>query len=87
MSKRNYRTLDGLYKALVPLVNTLPCEYQIEKNRKDLAIYSVVNGYDVIAMFVIEDLLPVLRRAQWLVRYDTLKERVELLVWLHNDTI
>lgn len=87
MNKNKFKTLDGLYKALLTLVNTLPCEHQIEKNRKDIAIYSVVNGYDVIAMFVIEDLLPVLRRAQWLVHYNTLKERVELLVWLHNDTI
>ena len=87
MSKKNYRTLDGLYKALLPLVNTLPCKYQIEKHDADLAIYSVTNGYDVVAMFVIENLLPVLRRAHWLVRYNTFKERVELLVWLHNDTI
>ncbi len=87
MNKRNYRTLDGLYKALVPLVNTLPCEYQIEKHVVDLAIYSAVKGYDVIAMFVIETLLPVLRRADWMVRYNSSRERVELLVWIYNDSI
>ena len=85
MSNKNYRTLDGLYKALERILNNSLSEYRIEKNDADLAIFSAINGYDVIANFAIETLLPILKRAVWMVRRNNIKDRMELLVWIDND--
>ena len=87
MSKKNYRTLDGLYKALEPIVKNLVGGYQIVKNKEDIAIFcnsyklAPVEGYAIIRF------LPVLKRANWMVRTNTFEARVELLVWLCDDTI
>lgn len=87
MSKKNYRTLDGLYKAILPIVNKLAGGYQIEKNVEDISIFC--NSYELepVGGYAIIRLLPVLKRAHWMVRTNTVEKRVELLVWLDDDTI
>lgn len=85
MSNKNYRTLDGLYKALVPIVANLVGGYQIEKNEEDIAIYCNSYRFEPVGSLAILRLLPVLKRANWMVRCNDLYDRVELLVWLDND--
>lgn len=87
MNKKNYRTLDGLYKALLPIVKNLVGGYQIVKNEEDISIFC--NSYELepVGGSAIIRLLPVLKRASWMVRTNTFEKRVELLVWLVDDTI
>lgn len=85
MKKNKFKTLDGLYKALERIMVNSLSEYRIEKNVKDIAIFSAIYGYDVVGFFVIETLLPVLKRAVWMVRRNNIKDRIELLVWIDND--
>ena len=85
MNKKNYRTLDGLYKALLPIVNNKLCDCQIEKNRKDIRIYGNLYREQPLYGADIEHLLPILKRACWMVRTNTFEARVEILVWLCND--
>lgn len=87
MSKRNYRTLDGLYKALLPIVKNLVGGYKIVKNEEDIAIFCNSYKLEPIGGYAITHLLPVLKRANWMVRTNTFEARVELLVWLGDDTI
>ena len=85
MSKKNYRTLDGLYKAILPIVKNLAGGYQIEKNQKDIAIFCNSYKLEPVAGYAITRLLPVLKRANWIVRTNYREQRVELLVWLCDD--
>lgn len=87
MSNKNYRTLDGLYKALSPIVANLIGGYQIEKNDDDIAIFCNSFRFEPVGSCAIEHLLPVLKRANWMVRCNDLEDRVELLVWIDNDII
>lgn len=87
MSKRNYRTLDGLYKALQPIVTNLVGGYKIVKNEEDIAIFCNSYKLEPVGGYAITRLLPVLKRASWMVRTNTFEARVELLVWLGDDTI
>lgn len=85
MSKKNYRTLDGLYKALLPIVNNLVGEYKIVKNEEDISIFCNTYELEPVSGIAIIHLLPVLKRANWMVRYSYYEKRVELLVWLCDD--
>ena len=87
MSKKNYRTLDGLYKALEPIVKNLASEYQIVKNEEDIAIFCNSYKLEPVGGYAITRLLPVLKRASWMVWTNTVEQRVELLVWLVDDII
>lgn len=87
MSNKNYRTLDGLYKALEPIVNDLVGGYQIEKDVDDIAIFCNNYRLEPVGSYAILHLLPVLKRANWMVRCNDLYDRVELLVWIDNDAI
>lgn len=87
MSKKNYRTLDGLYKALLPIVANLVGGYKIVKNEEDIAIFCNSYKLEPVGGEAITRLLPVLKRANWMVRTNTFEQRVELLVWLVDDTI
>lgn len=87
MSKKNYRTLNGLYKALEPIVKDLVGEYQIVKNEEDISIFCNTYELEPIGGIAIIHLLPVLKRASWMVRASYYEKRVELLVWLDDDTI
>lgn len=87
MSKKNYRTLDGLYKALLPIVNNYCGQCKMEKNEDDIAIFfddhydASIYGPDIVR------LVPVLKRANWMVRHNTYEKRLEILVWIDSDTI
>ncbi len=85
MSKKNYRTLDGLYKALLPITNNYCGLCKMEKNEEDIAIFfnyypdEPISGRDIVK------LLPVLNRAIWMVRRNTYEKRIEILTWVSND--
>lgn len=87
MSNKNYRTLDGLYKALLPIVNNYMGQCKIEKSEEDIAIFfnyypdEPIGGHDIVK------LLPVLKRASWMVRRNSYEKRIEILTWINNDTI
>ena len=87
MNKKNYRTLDGLYKALLPIVKNLEGGYQIVKNKEDIAIFC--NSYKLASVegYAIIRFLQVLKRADWMVRMNTFEARIELLVWINDDII
>lgn len=87
MSNKNYRTLDGLFKAIAPIVQRLAGEYKIERNVEDIAIYC--NSYvdEPFGGYAIIRLLPVLKRANWMVRHHSIEKRIELLVWVNDDNI
>lgn len=87
MSKNNYRTLNGLYKALSPIVNNLAGKYQIGKNADDIAIFCNNYPYEPLGGSAITHLLPVLKRANWMIRNNYTEHRVELIVWCDNDII
>ena len=87
MSKRNYRTLDGLYKALLPIVNNYMGQCKIEKNEEDIAIFFNYYPDEPISGLDIVKLLPVLKRAEWMVRRNSYERRIEILTWVNNDTI
>lgn len=87
MNKKNYRTLNGLYKALLPITNNYCGMCKMEKNEKDIAIFfgglyeDIIYGPDIVR------LLPILKRANWMVRRNYSKIRLEILVWIDNGTI
>lgn len=85
MSNKNYRTLDGIFKALAPIVNNLVGGYQMEKNDEDIAIFCKSYDYEPFGGIPIIHLLPVLKRANWMVRTNYLEKRIELLVWVDDD--
>lgn len=87
MSNKNYRTLDGLYKALLPIVNNLVGGYKIERNEDDIAIFCNSYRFEPVGSCAIVHLLPVLKRANWMVRCNDLEDRIELLVWINDDII
>lgn len=87
MSNKNYRTMDGIYKALLPIVNNHLSDYQIEKNRKDIRIFGNLYNEQPLYGTDIERLLPVLKRTCWMVRRNIVNDRVELLVWVYNDIV
>lgn len=87
MSNKKIRTLDGLYKALEPIVNNLVGGYKIERNDDDIAIFCNSYRFEPVGSYAIEQLLPVLKRANWMVRYNNVYDRVELLVWVVYDAI
>ena len=85
MNKKNYRTLNGLYKALLPITNNYCGMCKMEKNKEDIAIF--FNNYpdEPISGHDIERLLPVLKRANWMVRHNTYEARIEILTWISYD--
>lgn len=85
MSKRNYRTLDGIFKALAPIVKHLVGGYQIERNDEDIAIYCNSYTFEPFGGYAIIHLLPVLKRTNWMIRANSYEKRVELLVWENDD--
>lgn len=87
MNKKNYRTLEGIYNALLPIVNSEFCDCHIEKNRKTIQIYGKLYHDQPLFGCDIELFLPVLKDASWMVRHNLVEDRVELLVWLSNGTI
>lgn len=85
MSKKNYRTLDGLFKALQKQKKTYAYEYTIEKNNADVIIYNSEDTQGAISGMLIEDLMPVLKRATWMISHSNIHDRIELVVWVSYD--
>ena len=87
MSKKNYRTLDGLYKALLPITNNYCGQCKMQKNEEDIAIFFNYYPDEPISGLDIVKLLPVLKRAEWMVRRNSYERRIEILTWVNHDTI
>ena len=87
MSNKNYRTLDGLYKAILKLKKTYAYEYACRKNKKDVVIFNSEEKEGTISRILIEDLMPVLKRSDWMIRYSEYLQRMELVVWINDDII
>ena len=85
MSKKNYRTLDGLYRALQKHKKTYAYEYTIQKNNEDVIIYNSKDTQGSISGMLIEDLMPVLNRSTWMISYSEYRQRMELVVWVSYD--
>lgn len=86
MNKKNYRTLDGIYKALLPITNNYCGMCEMQKNEEDIAIFfndypeEPISGPDIVK------LLPVLKRTNWMVRRNSYERRIEILTWVNNVT-
>lgn len=87
MSNKKYRTLDGLYKALVPVTNNYCGMCKVQKNEEDIAIFFNYYPDEPICGADIVKLLPVLKRSYWIVRRNTYEKRIEILTWVSDDTI
>lgn len=87
MSKKNYRTLDGLFKALLKQKKTYSSEYTFEKKGWNVIIFNSENEDGFISGTLIEDLMPVLKRCYWMISYSDYRERMELVVWVNDDNI
>lgn len=85
MSKKNYRTLDGLYKALQKRMGTYSYHYTIQKNENEVAIYCDEDPSASISGQLINDLVPVLDRSVWMVYHNHLHDRIEILAWIVDD--
>lgn len=85
MSKKNYRTLDGLYKAILKLKKTYAYEYACRKEGWNVIIFNSEDKDGAISGILIEDLMPVLKRSYWMISYSQLYSRMELVVWVDND--
>lgn len=87
MSNKNYRTLDGLYKALLKQKLHCASDYTFQKNDEDITIFNAEYSHGSISGFLIEDLMPVLKKSVWMVRHSYLHDRVELIVWIADDNV
>lgn len=85
MSNKNYRTLDGLYKALLKRKKTYSDEYTFRKEGWNVIIFNSEDIDGFISGLLIEDLMPVLKRSYWMISYSQLYSRMELVVWVDND--
>lgn len=85
MSKKNYRTLDGLYRALQKHKKTYAYEYTIQKNNADVIVYNSEDTQGAISGMLIEDLMPVLNRSTWMISHSNIHDRIELVVWVSYD--
>lgn len=85
MSNKNYRTLDGLYKAILKLKKTFAYEYACRKNEKKVVIFNSEDKEGAISGILIEDLMPVLKRSYWMIRYSEYRQRMELVAWVNDD--
>lgn len=85
MSKKNYRTLNGLFKAIQKHCNEYCSEYTLQKNDEEIIVFNPEYEDAAFSGMLIEDLIPVLKRALWMMRYNSIERRIELLVWIGND--
>lgn len=84
MSNKNYRTLDGLYKAILKLKKTYSYEYAVQKNDTDIDIFNAEDFQGAISGMLIEDLMPVLKRSNWMIHHCSFPDRIELVVWIDD---
>lgn len=84
MSNKNYRTLDGLYKAILKLKKTYAYNYAVQKNDTDIDIFNADDFQGAISGMLIEDLMPVLKRSSWMIHHCCFPDRIELVVWIDD---
>lgn len=84
MSNKNYRTLDGLYKAILKQKKNYAYDYAVQKNDSDIDIFNAEDFQGAISGMLIEDLMPVLKRATWMIHHDSFLDRIELVVWIDD---
>lgn len=87
MSKKNYRTLDGLYKAILKRKTHVATDYTFLKNDEDIIIFNSDYPHGGVSGVLIEDLMPVLKRSCWMIRHNLLLDRIELTIWICNDNV
>lgn len=87
MNKKNYRTLDGLYKALLKQKKTYTYEYTFVKKGWDVIVYNSEDNQGAIRSVFLEDLMPVLKRCYWMISYNSHLDRMELVAWVKDDII
>lgn len=85
MSKKNYRTLDGLFKALQKQKKAYAWEYTFEKKEWDVIVYNSEDNQGAISGVFLEDLMPILKRCYWMISYNSHHERMELIAWVRDD--
>ena len=85
MSQKNFRTLNGLYRAHQKHKKTYAYEYTIKKNNADVIVYNSEDTQGAISGLLIEDLMPVLKRSTWMISYSNLHNRIELVAWVSYD--
>lgn len=84
MSNKNYRTLDGLYKAILKLKKNYAYDYAVQKNDTDIDIFNAEDFQGAISGMLIEDLMPVLKRSSWMIHHCSFPDRIELVVWIDD---
>ena len=84
MSNKNYRTLDGLYKAILKLKKTYAYDYAVQKNDTDIDIFNAEDFQGAISGMLIEDIMPVLKRSSWMIQHSSFPDRIELVVWIDD---
>lgn len=57
----------------------------MQKNEEDIAIFFNYYPDEPISGTDIVKLLPILKRANWMVRRNSYEKRIEILVWIDND--
>ncbi len=87
MSNKNYRTLDGLYKALLKRKRTYAYEYTFLKREWEIIVYNSEDNHGAISGVFMEDLMPVLKRCYWMVSYNCHLDRMELVAWVKDGII
>lgn len=87
MSNKNYRTLDGLYKAILKRKGDYSYRYTIEKKGWNVIIFNSEDDEGTISGLLIEDLIPVLKKCYWMISYDDYRERMELVAWVNDDNL
>lgn len=87
MNKKNYRTLNGLYKALLKRKKTYACEYTFVKKEWNVIVYNSEYNEGTISGVLLEYLMPVLKRCYWMISYNSHLDRMELVAWVKDDII
>lgn len=87
MKKKNYQTLDGLYKALLKRRKAYGYVYTFEKKGWDVIGYNSEDNQGAIGCVFLEELMPVLKRCYWMIRYNSHLDRMELVAWVKDDII
>lgn len=87
MKRNKFKTLNGLFRALQKHCNEFCSEYTILKTGEGVFIFNPDGLNAPFSGVLIDDLIPVLNRALWMVKYNMRKQRVELFAWIDNDII
>lgn len=87
MNRKPFKTMNGLFRALQNQKSICASDYAIVRNSGEIVIYNKEGRSISISGVYLEDLLPVLKRCYWLVRYSYQHDRVELVAWKIDERI